>query len=83
MTVYYGIEFYVHDNERQFTDYHIVFKNKLFEGNITRTYRWNAPDIISGIIPTSCRPVDENVIKKLICDAVTKFKAEEKEDQYL
>ena len=26
MIIYYGIEFYVRDNERQFTDYHIVFK---------------------------------------------------------
>lgn len=83
MIIYYGIEFYVHDNERQFTDYHIVFKNKTFEENITRTQRCYAPDIISGIIPIPCRIVDENIIKKLICDAVTKFRAEEKENRYL
>lgn len=77
MIVYYGIEFYVRDNERQFTAYHIVFKNKMIEENITRTQRWYAPDIISGIIPISCRIVDENIIKKLICDTVAKFKAEE------
>lgn len=83
MIVYYGIEFYVRDNERQFTDYHIVFKNKTIEENITRTQRCYAPDIISGIIPIPCRIVDENIIKNLICDAVAKFRAEEKEDRYL
>ena len=77
MIIYYGIEFYVHDNERQFTAYHIVFKNKTIEENITRTQRCCMPDIISGIIPIPCRIVDENNIKKLICDAVAKFKAEE------
>lgn len=80
MIVYYGIEFYVHDNERQYTAYHIVFKNKMIEENITRTQRYCMPDIISGIIPIPCRIVDENIIKKLICDAVAKFKAEELEE---
>lgn len=80
VTMYYGIEFYVRDNERQFTDYHIVFKNKSFEENITRTHRCYAPDTISGIIPISCRLTDENIIKKLIYDAVAKFKAEELEE---
>lgn len=80
MIIYYGIEFYVRDNERQFTDYHIVFKNKTIEGNITRTQRWYAPDIISGIIPIPCRIVDDNIIKNLICDAVTRFRAEELEE---
>ena len=77
VTVYYGIEFYVRDNERRFTDYHIVFRNESFDSIITRTQRCYAPDTISGIIPASCRPVDENIIKKLISDAVAKFKAEE------
>lgn len=77
MIIYYGIEFYVHDNERQFTAYHIVFKNKTIEENITRTQRCGMPDIISGIIPIPCRIVDENNIKKLICDAVARFRAEE------
>lgn len=83
MIIYYGIEFYVRDNEHQFTDYHIVFKNKTIDGNITRTQRCYAPDTISGIIPIPCRIADENIIKKLICDAVTKFRAEEKENRYL
>ena len=79
MIIYYGIEFYVRDNERQFTDYHIVFKNETIEKNITRTQRCYAP----GIIPIPCRIVDANIIKKLICDAVTMFRAEEKENRYL
>lgn len=79
VTVYYGIEFYVRDNERQFTDYHIVFRNESFDSIITRTQRCYAPDTISGIIPVLCRPTDENMIKKLISDAVAKFKAEELE----
>lgn len=77
VTVYYGIEFYVRDNERQFTDYHIVFRNESFEGYITRTQRRYTSDMISGIIPISCRLTDENIIKKLIYDVVAKFKAEE------
>lgn len=80
MIIYYGIEFYVRDNERQLTDYHIVFKNKTIEGNITRTQRCYAPDIISGIIPIPCRIVDEHIIKKLIYDTVAKFKAGELEE---
>lgn len=74
--VHYGIYFIMRENGINFFD--IVYDNKPIETNINRS-KHNYSKSYDGTLPLSNRNIfkDKDVVKKIIYDAVAKFKAEE------
>lgn len=74
--VYYGIYFIMRENGINFFD--IVYDNKPIETNINRS-KHNHSKSYDGTLPLSNRNIfkDKDVVKKIVYDAVAKFKAEE------
>lgn len=74
--VHYGIYFIMRENGINFFD--IVYDNKPIEININRS-KHNYSKSYDGTLPLSNRNIfkDKDVVKKIIYDAVAKFKAEE------
>ena len=74
--VHYGIYFIMRENGIKFFD--IVYDNKPIKTNINRS-KHNYLKSYDGTLPLSNRNIfkDKDVVKKIIYDAVAKFKAEE------
>jgi hypothetical protein len=74
--VHYGIYFIMRENGINFFD--IVYDNKPIETNINRS-KHNYSKSYDGTLPLSNRNIfkDKDVVKKIVYDAVAKFKAEE------
>lgn len=74
--VHYGIYFIMRENRINFFD--IVCDNKPIETNINRS-KHNYSKSYYGTLPLSNRNIfkDKDVVKKIVYDAVAKFKAEE------
>jgi hypothetical protein len=74
--VHYGIYFIMRENGINFFD--IVYDNKPIETNINR-FKHNYSKSYDGTLPLSNRNIfkDKDVVKKIVYDAVAKFKAEE------
>ena len=74
--VHYGISFIMRGNE--INSFYIIYDNKSIETNINES-KHNYTKSYYGTLPLSNRNIfkDKDVVKKIVYDAVAKFKAEE------